>query len=100
MLLLERVGFLVTHYLIIFPQKKLTLRLCHVHFSGHPFFMSNDISSASDIGDFICSMPDNLQILYMAGSPNLGLAEQDPLQDLLDHQNELNAFLKILVPSA
>ena len=51
------------------------------------------VAPASKVGDFIFSLPDNLQILYMAGSPNLVLAEQEPQQDLCNHQNELNSFL-------
>ena len=49
--------------------------------------------SASDAASFIGSLSENLQVLYMAGSPNLLLAEQDPVADLLFHREEISAFL-------
>ena len=85
-------GYSLSNY---FSSKEINFASVSRSFQWTPIlYEQRFISSASDIGDFLCSMPDNLQILYMAGSPNLGLAEQDPLQDLFDHQNELNAFLK------
>ena len=51
--------------------------------------------SASEVSAFIHLFAENLQVLYMAGSPNLVLAENDPSADLSAHQSELRSFLDI-----
>ena len=53
------------------------------------------IGSASEVIDFISTFAGDVQVLYMAGSPNLVLAEQDPSSDLYVHESELRLFLQI-----
>ena len=53
------------------------------------------IGSASEVVNFICAFSGDLQVLYMAGSPNLALAEHNPSTDLYVHQSEIKSFLEI-----
>ena len=55
------------------------------------------IGSASEAGDFFGDDYDGITVLYMAGSPNLVLAEQDPLFDLDFHLSEIKSFLQFFL---
>ena len=57
-------------------------------------FEKRFIGCASDAAKFMSSFSEDLQVLYMAGSPNLAVAEQDPDSDLAIHKDEINLFLE------
>ena len=57
-------------------------------------FEKRFIGCASDAAKFMSSFTEDLQVLYMAGSPNLALAEQDPVVDLTVHKDEISSFLE------
>lgn len=58
-------------------------------------FEERFVGNASNAISFFNSINDDLTFLYMAGSPNLFLAEKDPRHDLSLHLNELRGFLEI-----
>ena len=58
-------------------------------------FEKRFVGNASNAISFLSAIDGDLTVLYMAGSPNLLLAEKDPFDDLSCHLNELRGFLDI-----
>ena len=60
-------------------------------------FETRYICNASMIKDIFDFLGDDITILYMAGSPNLLLAEHDPFGNITHHLDEFSSFVKGII---
>ena len=89
-------GFLGYSLSKYFSRRKIKFATISRSFQWNPLpYEKRYIGSASEVIDLINTFSGNVQALYMAGSPNLVLAEQDPSADLYIHESELRSFFQI-----
>lgn len=91
-------GFLGYSLARHFSNKRMHFATISRSFQWLPaLFERRFIGSASEAVDFFGDDYDEITVLYMAGSPNLVLAEQEPLFDLDLHLSEIKSFLQFFL---
>lgn len=89
-------GFLGYSLSKYFSRRKIKFATVSRSFQWEPLvYEERCVGTASTVINFISTFSGDVQVLYMAGSPNLVLAEQDPSADLYVHESELQSFLQI-----
>ena len=99
-LLLGAGGFLGYSFARFLVSKKIQFASVSRSFQWHALpYESRFIGSVSDIALYGDALAGNPNVIYMAGSPNLISAEDDPYRDLELHIKELQSFMQFLSSS-